>query len=145
MTKTEIDTAKLNDSSTREAFGMVRKCVTLYGMICAIILGTVTVATLTHHSVSSFMWIRGVILLAIAPLLYRMAVQAAQGVRRSYERLETVTAILPIAVIVVDLIPGVCPTWYAAMQAICVLPLIAVAIMTRTRRLRSVFPHQKTS
>jgi|1186.fasta_scaffold39510_2 hypothetical protein len=143
MTKTEIDTAKLNDSWTQEAFGTVRKCVTLYGMICAIILGTVTVAAFTHHSVSSFMWIRGVILLAIAPLLYRMAVQAAQGVRRSYERLETVTAILPIAVIVVDLIPGVCPTWYAAMQAICVLPLIAVAIMTRNRRLRSVFPHQK--
>jgi len=143
MTNTEIDTSKLNDSSTQEAFGTVRKCVTLYGMICAIILGTVTVATFTHHSVSSFMWIRGVILLAIAPLLYRMAVQAAQGVRRSYERLETVTAILPIAVIAVDLIPGVCPTWYAAMQAICVLPLIAVAIMTRTRRLRSVFPHQK--
>jgi len=31
---------------------------------------------------------------------------------------------------------GVCPAWYATMQAICALPLIAVAIMTR-RGLRS--------
>jgi hypothetical protein len=49
------------------------------------------------------------------------------------------------AIIGVDLIPGVCPAWYATMQAICALPLIAVAIMTRSRRLRSVFPSQKKS
>jgi hypothetical protein len=139
MTDVKIDTIKLNDPSTREAFGTVRKSLALYGVICALVLGTVAVVSFTGHSVSAFMWIRGVILLAVAPLLYRMAGQAARGGRRSFKRLETVTAILPIAIIVVDLIPGVCPAWYAAMQAIAALPLIAVAVMTR-RQLRSVFP-----
>lgn len=90
------------------------------------------------------MWIRGTILLAIAPFLYRMAVRAARGVRRSFERLETVSVILPIA-LVVDLIPGICPGWYAGLQAICALPLVAVAVMTRHRRLRSAFPRRTQS
>jgi hypothetical protein len=124
---------------------MVKKCVTLYGLICAIALGTVAVVTFTDQPASLFMWIRAAILLAISPLLFRMAVRAAQGARRSFERLETVTAIMPIAIIGVDLIPGVCPAWYAVMQGICSLPLIAVAFLTRGRRLRSAFPKQKKS
>lgn len=56
-----------------------------------------------------------------------------------------VNDILPIAIIGVDLIPGVCPAWYAAMQAIGALPLIAVAFLTRGRQLRSAFPRQSKS
>jgi hypothetical protein len=84
-------TAMLNDPRTQEAFDTAKKCVKLYGLICAIILGTVA-------------------------------------------------ANMPIAIIGVDLIPGVCPAWYAVMQAICALPLIAIAILTRGRQLRAAFP-----
>jgi hypothetical protein len=148
MTKTSKNTtatADVNDARAQDAFGVVKKCVTLYGLICAITLGTVAVVTFTDQPVSLFMWIRAVILLAISPLLYRMAVRAAQGARRSFERLETVTAIMPIAIIGVDLIPGICPAWYAVMQGISSLPLVAVAFLTRGRVLRSVFPVQKKS
>jgi hypothetical protein len=54
---------------------------------------------------------------------------------RSFDRLETLTAIIGV-----DPIPGICPTWYAVMQAVSTLPLIAVAIITRGRLLRAVFP-----
>jgi hypothetical protein len=143
MTKTTTTTAGLNEPRTQEAFGTVQKCVTLYGLICAITLGTVAVLTFMQQPVSLFLWIRATILLAISPLLYRMAVRAAQGTRRSFDRLETVTAIMPIAIIGIDLIPGVCPPWYTVMQAICSLPLIAVAFLTRSRQLRATFPKQK--
>jgi hypothetical protein len=56
---------------------------------------------------------------------------------RSFDRLETLTAIMPIAIIGVDLVPGICPTWYVMMQGLGALPLIAVAIFTRGR---AVYP-----
>jgi hypothetical protein len=40
----------------------------------------------------------------------------------------------------VDLIPGVCPPWYAVMQVVCMLPIIRVAFITRGSALRVAFP-----
>jgi hypothetical protein len=54
--------------------------------------------------------------------------------------LRVVTAVLPIAIVVVDLIPGVCPGWYAAMQAASAVPLVAVAVIARRRAPRTAFP-----
>jgi uncharacterized membrane protein YesL len=122
----------LNAPQTQEAFDTVKKCITLYALISTITLGTVAALTLTHHQASLFEWIRATILLAISPLLYRLATHPGLN------RLQTLTTIMPIAIIGVDLIPGVCPAWYATMQAISALPLIAVAVLTRT-----AFPRQR--
>jgi hypothetical protein len=125
---------------TQEAFDTVKKCIKLYGLISAITLGTVAALTLTHHQTTLFQWIRATILLAISPLLYRLATRAAQGTRPSLDRLQTLTTIMPIAIIGVDLIPGLCPAWYTTTQAISALPLIAVTILTR--QLRTTSPKQ---
>ncbi len=140
MADTGDATAHLNGGRTEEAFDMAKKCVTLYGMICGITLATVAVVTIGEHTGTTFMWVRAVILLAIAPVLYRLTVRASQGARRSFERMRTVTTIMPIAIIGVDLIPGICPMWYAVMQAIGVLPLIAVAFILNGSGPRTAFP-----
>ncbi|SDM37163.1 hypothetical protein SAMN05421874_1631, partial [Nonomuraea maritima] len=46
-------------------------------------------------------------------------------------------------VIGVDLIPGVCHLWYAAMQAVCILPIVRVAFITRSPALRAAFPKKR--
>jgi hypothetical protein len=75
--------------------------------------------------------VRSGLLLLITPVLYRLVVGASQGRRRSFERLSAAALVLPVAIVVVDLIPGVCPVWYAAMQGASAVPLVGVAVMVR--------------
>ncbi|MET7447577.1 MULTISPECIES: hypothetical protein [unclassified Streptomyces] len=54
--------------------------------------------------------------------------------------MSALVVIMPIAIIGVDLIPGVCPPWYAVMQVVCMLPVIRVAFVIRGSALRDAFP-----
>jgi hypothetical protein len=85
------------------------------------------------HQVNTFMWVRGALLPMVAVLLYRMTVA---GSPRALDRVRALTLIMPIAVVGVDLIPGVCPLWYAALQAVCMAPVIVAAVIMR----RAAFP-----
>lgn len=129
-----------DDARVVDVFATVQKCIVIFGVVCAVVLATVAAVALAHGLVNTFMWIRAGILLLAAPLFYRWAVRASQGARKSVERLRTVTTILPIAIVVVDLIPGVCPVWYAGMQAVSAVPLVAVAVLTRRRVVQAAFP-----
>ncbi|MDQ0936666.1 hypothetical protein [Streptomyces turgidiscabies] len=140
MTNTSNTAAgDLNDPTTREAFETVKKCVKLFGAVCGIVLATTAVVAVLGGEVTAFMWVRGGILLAMAPVILRLTASAAQGSRSSFERVRILTTVLPIAIIVVDLIPGLCPGWYAAMQAIGALGLLGAAVITRRAPLRSAF------
>jgi hypothetical protein len=139
-TTTTTAPATVEDPRVQEAFNTAGKFLVVYGVISVVCLGTVAGMAIAGHDTSPFMWVRGAILLLIAPWLYRLATRAAQGDARSYDRLATVTAILPIAIIVVDAIPGLCPAWYAAMQGVSALALIGAAVLTRGSAVRGVFP-----
>ncbi|GAU68777.1 hypothetical protein SSP35_09_00200 [Streptomyces sp. NBRC 110611] len=139
-TGTLVEEAQLSSPQVQEAFGRLRTSVVLYGVISAIVLGTVAVLAFGGQSVTSFMWVRSAILLAVSVLIHRMVVSAAQGSRRAYERVRTLTVILPIAIIGVDLIPGLCPSWFAVMQGVSALALVLAATVTRGAQLRTVFP-----
>lgn len=128
------------DPRVQDTFKTVHKFIGLYGVISVIVLGTVAAMAITGNEASPFMWIRGSILLLVWPLFHRMATRSAQGDARQYDRLATVTVILPIAIIVVDLIPGLCPAWYAAMQGVSALALVGAAVLTRGAAVRGVFP-----
>ncbi|MFD7496613.1 hypothetical protein ACFV8T_30240 [Streptomyces sp. NPDC059832] len=124
---------------TLRAFGTAMNSITVYGALGAIAFLAVAVAASSGHMVNTFMWVRAVLLPVVAVLIYRMAISASQGSRRAFERVGTLAVIMPIAIIGVDLIPGVCPPWYAAMQAVCMLPVIHVALITRGSALRAAF------
>ncbi|MEU4193219.1 hypothetical protein AB0E69_15085 [Kribbella sp. NPDC026611] len=124
-----------------ELFESSKKCIMIFGVASAVVLSTVIASAASHGTVSTFMWVRAVLLLAAAPVLHRLTTRAANGNRRSLDRLRTVTTILPIAIVAVDLIPGICPPWYAALQAVSAIPLIAVAILTRRQEALTTEPH----
>jgi hypothetical protein len=86
------------------------------------------------HPVNTFMWVRGALLPVTAVLLYRLSLAAAAGSGRALERLRTLTVVLPIAIVAVDLIPGVCPLWYAALQALGMVPVLVAAVTLRGSR-----------
>ncbi|MEV7196347.1 hypothetical protein AB0N81_31795 [Streptomyces sp. NPDC093510] len=113
-------------------FRTIRLLVILYGALSAVLLGTVAVLAATGHPANTFMWVRAVLLPVVAVVIHRMTVAASRGSRRAAERVRTLAVVMPIAVIGVDLIPGVCPLWYTVTQTVCMLPVIGIAFVTRS-------------
>lgn len=136
---TALPAGHSNDGQVRWAFDTMKKCLALYGVVGVIVLATLAVVAVTQGEVSTFMWVRAAILLAVAPLFHRLAVRASRGLRKDFDRLRTVSLVAPIAIVAVDLIPGLCPAWYLVMQAVSAMTLVAVAVITRRRILNSVF------
>ncbi|THA50660.1 hypothetical protein E6R62_25040 [Streptomyces sp. A1136] len=121
------------------AFGTNRVSVKIYGTLTVAALLAVIAVASTGHMVNPFMWVRAILLPLIAVLLHRLTVSASQGSRRAFERLRGISVVFPFAIVGVDLIPGVCPWWYAAMQTLCVLPVVRIALTTRRAPLRAAF------
>ncbi|SED41147.1 hypothetical protein SAMN05216483_3784 [Streptomyces sp. 2131.1] len=123
-----------------KALAPARRSITLYGALAGTALLAVIAVAATGHTVNTFMWVRAVLLPLTAYVLLRLTAAAADGSRRAFERVSTLAVIMPVAIIGVDLIPGVCPPWYAAAQALCMLPVIRVAFLTRSTALKTAFP-----
>lgn len=132
--------AYFGDSATRDAFDTIRKCVTLFGAVSALVLATVAVMAATGHPGTPFMWTRAALLPAVTPLLHRYVTRASEGSLRAFARLRTLTAVSPFALVGVDLVPGLCPPWYAVLQGLSALALVGIAALTRGPALRRVFP-----
>jgi hypothetical protein len=126
----------MDNIKQHNALATVKKLVVIYAVMGAVVLATMATVVILHGSVSTFMWVRAGILLAVAAALYRWATDASRGAAGSFERLRTVSLILPIAIVAVDAIPGICPTWYATLQAVSALALVAIAVLTRVGALR---------
>ncbi|MFF9642848.1 hypothetical protein [Kitasatospora aureofaciens] len=135
-------TENIGNSRIHEAFSTAKKCIALFGAVGLVTLATVAVMASTGHGTTPFMWIRGVIFPALAPVLLRLATRAAEGDYKAFDRIRTLSTVMPIAVIAVDLIPGICPAWYAVLQGLSALALLPVAVLTRTQAVTAAFPKQ---
>jgi cytochrome bd-type quinol oxidase subunit 2 len=131
--------ALLNCPGAQHAFTTAKRSIAVYGALTALGLVTVVVAASSGHLVNTFMSVREVLLPAVAVLLYRMTVSASRGSRRALERVRTLAILMPLAIVGIDLIPGVCPPWFAVMQAVCMLPIVPVAFITRRSALGTAF------
>jgi hypothetical protein len=106
----------------------------VYAVVSALALAATAAAAAQGHSVNTFMWVRGALLPVAAVLLYRLSVRAAAGSGEAADRLRKITVVLPVAIVGIDLVPGICPLWYAAMQAVCMVPVVVAAITLRRTR-----------
>ncbi|MDT0549227.1 MULTISPECIES: hypothetical protein [Streptomyces] len=139
-THTTTEAALLDNPRAQGALDTAKSSIKVYGALSAVALLAVVVVSSSGHMVNTFMWVRAVLLPVVTALIYRMAISASRGSRRAFERVSTLAVIMPIAIIGVDLIPGVCPPWYVVTQVVCMLPIIRVAFLTRGSALRAAFP-----
>lgn len=140
---TAAEPTLLSSPRAQDAFGAAKNSVMVYGALSVVALVAVIVVASSGHMVNTFMWVRAILLPLIAGLIFRMTNSASQGSRRDFERVSGLSVIMPIAIIVVDLIPGICPLWYAVTQIVCMLPLIRTAFITRGPALREAFPKSR--
>ncbi|MEU6995247.1 hypothetical protein ABZ953_31895 [Streptomyces sp. NPDC046465] len=123
--------------ATRQAFGAAANSIRICAALSTVALLAVVAVAGSGHMVNTFMWVRAVLLPVVAVLMHRLTLAASRGSRRAFERVRTLAVVMPVAIIAVDLIPGVCPPWYAAAQVICMLPVIRVALLLRNPALRA--------
>ncbi|QDZ16610.1 hypothetical protein FPZ11_01310 [Humibacter ginsenosidimutans] len=111
------------------------KCAWIFGVWNTVVLAVLIASAISGGTPSVFMWVRAGILIAVSPLFVRLARAAERGSTAALGRLRMVASVLPVAVIVVDFIPGVAPLWYALLQGIGSLVLVPVAVIAwRARR-----------
>ncbi|MGW5688379.1 hypothetical protein [Nonomuraea sp. NPDC003754] len=138
--RTTAETARPDRPHTRRAFATAKILVAAYGALSAAVLVTVAILSTTGHAVTSFMWGRSAGVLASAAVAYWLTVLAARGARWAYLRMRVITVIMPIAIIAIDMIPGMLPAWFVMTQAVCALPVAAAAFVVNGSRLRAAFP-----
>ncbi|MFD2469701.1 hypothetical protein [Amycolatopsis silviterrae] len=117
---------------------VAKRFVVAYGVAGAVVFGVIAALGLSGGEVSSFMWIRSGVLVASAAVAWWLLAAAARGSRRAYERARFIAIVVPVAIVGVDLIPGVCPLWFLLAQTGCALVLAGAAFPLV--RLRASFP-----
>ncbi|MFD5089758.1 hypothetical protein ACFWMR_04105 [Amycolatopsis thailandensis] len=122
---------QLRGASVREEFELARKCIWIFLVFNTIALASVVGVTLLGEGASTFMWVRALILVAVSPFLLWVARSAGAGSAGMVGRLRVVSTVLPVAVVVVDFIPGIAPVWYGVIQGLGALALIPVAVVSR--------------
>lgn len=137
----ETPTMQTDQPRSRAAFNKMRVFIGIYGALSILVLlaNVVLAAIGREDEVSTFMWARSSIIVASAPFFYWLTINASRGAQAAYRRVRIISIILPIAVVVVDLIPGVSPPWFTICQSVCALPLAAVAFIVNTPHLRRTF------
>lgn len=132
--------SRLDRPRGRHAFGTVRRLVAVHGTLSALVFMTIASLAVIDHTVTSFMWGRSAGVLASAAVIYWLTLLASKGARWAYLRVRILSSLMPIVIVAVDAVPGVCPAWFAGIQAVCALPLAGAAFISYGSGLRAAFP-----
>ncbi|WP_409182407.1 hypothetical protein F9C11_39335 [Amycolatopsis sp. VS8301801F10] len=124
--------------AARDLLGLAKGFVVAYGAVSAVVLGAIAALALSGGEVSSFMWIRSGVVAVSAAVAWWLVSAAARGSRKAYERMRFVAIVAPVAIVGVDLIPGVCPLWFLLAQTGCAIVLAGAAVPLV--RSRATFP-----
>lgn len=143
ITHTTAEAAHLDHPDTRRAFGKVKILVAAYGALSVAVLIAVLVLASTGHAVTGFMWGRAAGLFASAAVTYWLTVLAARGKRWAYLRVRIISMIVPVALIAMDMIPGILPAWFVAIQVAGALVIAAAAFIVNGSGLRAAFPKSR--
>ncbi|MEU2787919.1 hypothetical protein [Streptomyces sp. NPDC007100] len=135
--------ARPGHAPDRRALGTVKGLVAAYGALSAAVLAVVVVLAVNGREVTSFMWGRSAGVLASAAVTYWLTVLAARGARWAYVRIRVISVVVPVAIVVIDTLPGVLPAWFVAMQIACALAIGATAFLLNGPGLRAAFPKSR--
>ncbi|GAB3582373.1 hypothetical protein GCM10027445_55590 [Amycolatopsis endophytica] len=112
-----------------DKFGTVRKSLAVYGAFGVAVLVVVVALAVAGQEVSGFMWGRACGMVASAAVTWWLAGLAGRGSRSALVRVRIISVVVPVAIVVIDGIPGALPLWFAAAQIAGALALVPAAVM----------------
>lgn len=131
--------AVFEDPAIIRAFRIIRAFVACYLGIGVVALAATCILRNNSTLVNGEVWGRSITVILSAGLLLLLTYRASRGVPRAYRRLRIVSALVPIAILVLLVTPGTYPLWVKLEQAACGLVLVGVAVIVNGRHLRAAF------
>ena len=131
--------ASPTSGGVREAFQPIKVLVACYVGLGLLGLGATVLLRDHPQLVNTEVWVRGSIVLATSVLMYRFAAMAASGSRSAFRRLRIVSIIIPVAIVVIIVLPDGFPVWMKIQQGLCALVVGAVAALLNRRSIRERF------
>ncbi|MES9511951.1 hypothetical protein ABWJ92_37125 [Streptomyces sp. NPDC000609] len=117
-------------------YGRVRA---LFVTVLAISIATLGIAALIGGNAA--VWIRSIIVTAIAAVLISLAGKASRGSRAAYLRMRLMSTVAPLAIMIIIALPhDGFPIWMKVDQAVVGVLLLAVAVMVGRKDVRQAYP-----
>ncbi|MFB6944647.1 hypothetical protein ACFC0C_26575 [Streptomyces sp. NPDC056178] len=117
-------------------YGRVRA---LFVTVLAISIATLGIAALIGGNAA--VWIRSIIVTAIAAVLISLAGKASRGSRAAYLRMRLMSTVAPLAIVIIIALPhDGFPIWMKVEQAVVGVLLLAVAVMVGRKDVRQAYP-----
>jgi len=128
---------KTQSSEIRTNFRVVLLLVSLYTLLNFGALGVLASQPHGSHSATPSAWIHGIIVAATSLLMASFTVRMARGSARALLRLRITSAIMVVAIAIIESIPGSFPSWMKIEEGVCGVLLLTVVIMINGSKMRS--------
>jgi hypothetical protein len=126
----------MNSSGLRAVLPAVRVLLACYLGLALLGLGAAFLLRDHPQLVNAAVWVRGWIVLASAAVLYLLAELAARGRRSMLIRLRIASIAVPLAIVVIIVLPDPFPVWMKVQQGLCALAVAGVAVLVNRRSVR---------
>lgn len=126
-------------ANSPKAFSLVKALLVGYLAVSVLTLAAIVLLRNDVSVVNPAVWIRGTIVAASSVLTLAFAAGAARGSRGAYRRLRVITAVMPVAIVVIIALPGTFPLWMKLEQAVCGVLLLGVVAVVNGRVMRASF------
>ena len=126
-------------ANSPKAFSLVKALLVGYLAVSVLTLTAIVLLRNDVSVVNPAVWIRGTIVAASSVLTLALAAGAARGSRGAYRRLRIITAVMPVAIVVIIALPGTFPLWMKLEQAVCGVLLLGVVAIVNGRAMRTSF------
>jgi len=126
-------------ANSPKAFSLVKALLVGYLAVSVLTLAAIVLLRNDASVVNPAVWIRGTIVAASSVLTLAFAAGAARGSRGAYRRLRIITAVMPVAIVVIIALPGTFPLWMKVEQAVCGVLLLGVVAIVNGRGMRASF------
>jgi len=126
-------------ANSPKAFSLVKALLVGYLAVSVLTLTAIVLLRNDVSVVNPAVWIRGTIVAASSVLTLAFAAAAARGSRGAYRRLRVITAVMPVAIVVIIALPGTFPLWMKLEQAVCGVLLLGVVAVVNGRVMRASF------
>jgi hypothetical protein len=126
-------------ANSPKAFSLVKALLVGYLAVSVLTLAAIVLLRNDASVVNPAVWIRGTIVAASSVLTLAFAAGAARGSRGAYRRLRIITAVMPVAIVVIIALPGTFPLWMKVEQAVCGVLLLGVVAIVNGRDVRASF------
>ena len=127
------------EANSPKVFSIVKALLVGYLAVSVLTLAAIVLLRNDVSVVNPAVWIRGTIVAASSVLTLAFAAGAARGSRGAYRRLRVITAVMPVAIVVIIALPGTFPLWMKLEQAVCGVLLLGVVAVVNGRVMRASF------